>query len=194
MRFPARLPFLALLLALAPAAARAQAPQVQGTDLPRLGLGVSLRSDGTGYAFQVPILFPRAGTASAFRVEPYVDISRRTFGDAPNESESNTYFMGVTGSYVFNVFPYAFGSVGGGFSVSKRSIQNGTNESDSGTGKSFFVTAGGECFLHPRLSLGIGATMGIESLPKLQSGPTPTTSKSSEFFTSGFLAARFYYR
>jgi hypothetical protein len=184
----------AAFLALSPAAARAQAPQqVRGTDLPKLGLGIWLSPDGGGYAFSVPMLFPRAGTATAFRLEPYFDLNRRTTGEGAAEVTDNTFQLGATGTYVFNVFPYAFGHVGGGLSIAMRSYEAGTAEGDSGTATSFYATAGGECFLHPRLSLGVSGVLGLRSSPELRSG-SAGYSESSEAFATGFITARFFFR
>jgi hypothetical protein len=189
-------PLAAALLVLSPAAAHAQAaqgPQVRGTDLPKLGLGIWLSPDGGGWAFSVPMLFPRAGTATAFRLEPYFDLNRRTTGEGPAEVTDNSLQLGATGTYVFNVFPYAFGHVGGGLSITMRSYEAGTAEDDSGTATSFYATAGGECFLHPRMSLGVSGLLGVRSSPELRSGSNGY-NESSETFASGFITARFYFR
>jgi hypothetical protein len=186
----------AALLALSPAAAHAQAPQgpqVRGTDLPKLGVGVSLSPDGAGRAFSFPVVFPRPGTGTGFLLEPYFDISRRTTGDAAAETTDNSFTLGATGAYVFNVFPYAFGHLGGGFAITSRALEAPGAESDSGTGTSLYVTVGGECFLHPRMSLGTSVALGLRSSPEVQSGPS-FQAESSETYAAGLITARFYFR
>jgi hypothetical protein len=186
----------AALLALSAAAAHAQAPQgpqVRGTDLPKLGVGVSLSPDGAGRAFSFPMVFPRAGTGTGFLLEPYFDVSRRTTGDGAAEVSDNSFTLGASASYIFNVFPYAFGHLGGGLALTSRSYEVSGGD-DSGTGTSVYALVGGECFLHPRMSLGTSVALGLRSTPEVRIGTSLIQAESSETYAAGLITARFYFK
>lgn len=196
---------LAVAAALATPALAQQGPPASPPANPPAQFGVG---SGLGYnmlpSFRVTIQAPLQGGAH-FRIEPFLDLyshsSDITNGVGATVGTSSTSWntVGVTLAYAAPVFPYAYGFVGGRLGLERHAIKHELDAGGSVDGSAIGVlvgaVAGGDVYLHPRLSLGVEAGLQYANHPKVDDGNGGLLySANSEIVSTGEIVLRFWFK